>query len=186
MEAGAGLDRTIATRDCVLRLDDFALNTSLGADLPRLEGRSVVLAVSDMTKAAAALIELDGLARRIVLCPPSLDMRGLDALARHAEADALVHDGDAPAPEASFDVVAACRLPLSPLEAERARRFVTEWVMPTSGTSGPPKLVAHTILTLTGAFRSAGAQRWATFYDIRRYGGLQISCARCRGRNRSR
>ncbi len=174
MEAGAGLGRTIATRDCLLRLDDFAHGTSLGADLPRLEGRSIVLAVSDMTKAAAALIELDGLARRIVLCPPSFDMRGLDALARHAEADALVHDGDAPTPEASFDVVAACRLPLAPLKAERARRFVTEWVMPTSGTSGPPKLVAHTISTLTGAFRPAGAQRWATFYDIRRYGGLQI------------
>jgi len=46
--------------------------------------------------------------------------------------------------------------------------------MPTSGTSGPPKLVAHTLATLTGPFRPAGAQRWATFYDIRRYGGLQI------------
>jgi len=46
--------------------------------------------------------------------------------------------------------------------------------MPTSGTSGPPKMVAHTLATLTGGFRPAPAQRWATFYDIRRYGGLQI------------
>ncbi|MBV8474998.1 MAG: long-chain fatty acid--CoA ligase, partial [Hyphomicrobiales bacterium] len=172
MEAGVG--RTIATRDCVLRLDDFAVATSLGADLPRLAGRSVVLAVGDMAKAAAALIELDGTARRIVLCPPGFDMRGLDTVARLAEADAVVYDSDAPAPETAFEVVAACRLPLAPLRAERMRRWATEWVMPTSGTSGPPKLVAHTLATLTGPFRPAGAQRWATFYDIRRYGGLQI------------
>ncbi len=174
MEAGAGVGRTIATRDCVLRLDDFAAATSLRADLPRLEGRSVVLAVGDMTKAAAALIELDGTARRIVLCPPGFDKRGLDALARLAEADTLVHDNDAPAPETAFDVVAGCSLPLEPLQGERARRWATEWAMPTSGTTGPPKLVVHTLATLTGAFRPAGAQRWATFYDIRRYGGLQI------------
>jgi acyl-coenzyme A synthetase/AMP-(fatty) acid ligase len=46
--------------------------------------------------------------------------------------------------------------------------------MPTSGTSGPPKMVVHTLATLTGPFRPALAQAWATFYDIRRYGGLQI------------
>jgi acyl-coenzyme A synthetase/AMP-(fatty) acid ligase len=46
--------------------------------------------------------------------------------------------------------------------------------MPTSGTSGPPKLVAHTLATLTAAFHPVAGQRWATFYDIRRYGGLQI------------
>ncbi len=46
--------------------------------------------------------------------------------------------------------------------------------MPTSGTSGPPKMVVHNLASLTGAFRPAPAQAWATFYDIRRYGGLQI------------
>src|SRR5271154_7239097 len=61
-----------------------------------------------------------------------------------------------------------------PAENRRRRRFATEWVMPTSGTSGPPKMVAHTLATLTGAIRPAPTQRWATFYDIRRYGGLQI------------
>jgi acyl-coenzyme A synthetase/AMP-(fatty) acid ligase len=60
------------------------------------------------------------------------------------------------------------------LAAPRVARFVTEWAMPTSGTSGPPKLVAHTLATLTAAFRPAAGERWATFYDIRRYGGLQI------------
>ena len=177
MEAGAGLGRVVATRAWRLDLDGFAEGSSFRGALPRLEGRSVVLAVGDMAKAAAALIELDGVARRIVLCPPGFDLTGLDGLARAAEADALLHDGDVAPPETALDLV-ACRLPLaSPSSASRRgdwQPFATEWIMPTSGTSGPPKLVAHTIATLTGAFRPAGAQRWATFYDIRRYGGLQI------------
>src|SRR6185437_8822293 len=57
---------------------------------------------------------------------------------------------------------------------------VTEWLMLTSGTSGVPKIVGHTLAGLTGAIVSdvsaarSDAAVWATFYDIRRYGGLQI------------
>jgi hypothetical protein len=55
----------------------------------------------------------------------------------------------------------------------------TEWLMLTSGTSGPPKIVRHTLDGLAGAIIADGPARhlnatWATFYDIRRYGGLQI------------
>src|SRR6266513_1975367 len=43
---------------------------------------------------------------------------------------------------------------------------------------GAPKLVQHTLASLTGAFNAQepppGPVVWATFYDIRRYGGLQI------------
>lgn len=54
----------------------------------------------------------------------------------------------------------------------------TRWLMLTSGTTGRPKIVAHTLEGLTGAIGADGASGpgpvWATFYDIRRYGGLQI------------
>jgi acyl-CoA synthetase (AMP-forming)/AMP-acid ligase II len=50
--------------------------------------------------------------------------------------------------------------------------------MLTSGTTGDPKIAIHTLAGLTGAIAAAapGEPRpvWATFYDIRRYGGLQI------------
>jgi acyl-CoA synthetase (AMP-forming)/AMP-acid ligase II len=51
--------------------------------------------------------------------------------------------------------------------------------MLTSGTSGVPKIVGHSLEALTGAIVADGPARgappvWATFYDIRRYGGLQI------------
>jgi acyl-coenzyme A synthetase/AMP-(fatty) acid ligase len=172
--AGGGRGRCIATRGFALELDRFAGGSSLGDGLARLEGRAVLLAVGDMAKAAAALIELDGVARQIVLCPAGAGIDALGALARAAAADALVHDGDAPAPEIGVETRVACRLPLQPRSAPRAARFSTEWILPTSGTSGPPKLVAHTLATLTAAFQPVAGERWATFYDIRRYGGLQI------------
>jgi acyl-coenzyme A synthetase/AMP-(fatty) acid ligase len=51
--------------------------------------------------------------------------------------------------------------------------------MLTSGTSGVPKIAGHSLEALTGAIVADGPARgappvWATFYDIRRYGGLQI------------
>jgi len=157
-----------------LPLDAFARASSLGSHLARLEGRSVVLFVRDMAKAAAALIDLDGWARRIVLCPPGWEASRLETVVRDAEADAFALDGDDEAPPIPVEIAAPCRLPLEPLDAPRATTRETEWVLPTSGTSGPPKLVAHTVRTLTTAIADAPLQQWATFYDIRRYGGLQI------------
>ena len=127
-----------------------------------------------MAKAAAALIDLDGWARRIVLCPPEWELARLELAARDAEADALVFDGDGRLPPIPLELAAPCRLPLQNLEAPRTACCETEWILPTSGTSGPPKLVVHTLCGLMGAIAGAPLQHWATFYDIRRYGGLQI------------
>jgi acyl-coenzyme A synthetase/AMP-(fatty) acid ligase len=166
----------------VLPLDGFAQASSLGPHQASFQGRSAVLFVRDMAKAAAALIDLDGCARRILLCPPGWALSRLESAARHAEADALVYDGDEDAPGIPIQFAAPCRLPLQPLSGPRTAGCETEWILPTSGTSGPPKLVAHTLRTLMGAIADAPLQQWATFYDIRRYGGLQIFLRAVNGR----
>jgi acyl-coenzyme A synthetase/AMP-(fatty) acid ligase len=59
----------------------------------------------------------------------------------------------------------------------RRATAATEWILLTSGTSGMPKLVLHTLQSLAGALSrpsAAASVVWSTFYDIRRYGGLQI------------
>jgi acyl-coenzyme A synthetase/AMP-(fatty) acid ligase len=177
-----GLDRDIVTAEGALRLGDFADATSLGGARAELAGRSVLLLAGDQLKTAAALIELDGLARRLALCPPDLNPNLVGQVAAIAEADAIVYGGEAPPAGVDFALAAACRLPLRPAPAPPPPppplpRVATEWVMLTSGTTGAPKLVAHDLAGLTGIFSGAPTgeiHNWATFYDIRRYGGLQI------------
>jgi hypothetical protein len=64
----------------------------LGGRCQELSGSSVVIAMTDQLIAAAALIELDGVARRMVLCPPDLPAEYLPSIVRSAEADAIVSD----------------------------------------------------------------------------------------------
>lgn len=186
LEVGAGVGRAIGMAGAALAFDDFPNATSLGGYIDRLEGRSVVLIAGDQLKTAAALIELDGWARRIVLCPPDLEAKHLGAVVRDAEADAVVHGAESRPPDVDVALVAPCILPLQPHRGPRARRFATEWVLLTSGTTGDPKMVVHTLATLTGAIArgspQAAVQNWATFYDIRRYGGLQIFLRAIAGR----
>jgi len=51
-------------------------------------------------------------------------------------------------------------------------------VLLTSGTTGTPKLVSHSLASLAGDMERLGVlghgTTWSSFYDIRRYGGLQI------------
>jgi acyl-CoA synthetase (AMP-forming)/AMP-acid ligase II len=156
-------------------LASVARGTALGGSLPSLAGRSVLLRVADPLFAALALIELDGVARRIVLSPPDLANDALPGVIETAGVDALASD-QPPTPATARLAFGRLALPVQPLAAAPAARRLTEWVLFTSGTSGPPKLVAHTLAGLTGAIRPAdGAPPvWATFYDIRRYGGLQM------------
>ena len=169
---GAGA-REIATRDHRLALADFAKGSPFGPERARFAGRSVVLAVADMAAAAAALIDLDGLARRILLCPPGWEAEKIARAAALVEADAFAHDEGAESPF-PCEVALPVRLPLQAFGGSEAPVVETEWVLPTSGTSGPPKLAVHNLRTLVGAIEPAPLQQWATFYDIRRYGGLQI------------
>jgi acyl-coenzyme A synthetase/AMP-(fatty) acid ligase len=170
--------RTLSDTHHVVSLMEILSQTVLGGRLRELSGGSVLLKLSDQLKSGLAMIELDGVARRMLLCPPDLNPTHLDALIADAEIDAVVTDEPGSWKDSAIALVVSAQLPLiaaEPAQTERA----TEWLMLTSGTSGVPKIVGHTLGALTGAIVAEGPARgpapvWATFYDIRRYGGLQI------------
>ena len=163
----------------VVPLAELAHATGLGGRLEELRDRSIVLLAKDQLTAALALIELDGVARRIVLCPPDLSSEHLPAVVRDAEADASVVDERTATSGLGIPTPFDVRPDLTRSGIPRRRSRDTEWVLLTSGTTGVPKLVLHTLESLTSALpASARAPAdplvWCTFYDIRRYGGLQV------------
>jgi len=177
--AGHLSDRFLWGADASVTLGDLVSGSSLGGRLEELRGRSILVATRNQLPAALALIELDGIARRLVLCPPDLPLEHVPVVIATAAVDAVV--SDRAAPDAAAPRVGAfvtCSPTIAPAAAERTGRHQTEWILLTSGTSGPPKMVVHTLSSLAGAIKGgmtlAGPAIWSTFYDIRRYGGLQI------------
>jgi acyl-coenzyme A synthetase/AMP-(fatty) acid ligase len=146
--------------------------------LERLRGRTVMLATRTQLASALALIELDGLAQRVVLCTPDLNAEQFTALTATAGADALVLDTESPFSASPLEKFVTRKTPSGGGEWNREASQDSEWILLTSGTTGLPKLVLHSFETLAGALpRQPSSQRsmvWSTFYDIRRYGGLQM------------
>ena len=160
-------------------LAGLATGSAFPDGVDRLRGRSVMIATGPQLPTVLALLELDGIATRMLLCPPELPAEHLTALMAEAQVDAVVTDG-AGLGSAPGDVLRVpCRSDFGGAPPSSLDRDVdTEWVLFTSGTTGRPKMVRHTLHSLTGHLTDAPAAQagmvWSTFYDVRRYGGLSI------------
>jgi acyl-coenzyme A synthetase/AMP-(fatty) acid ligase len=169
---------TLHGRGDSVSLSDLAAGSTLDDALESLRGASVLISTGEQLPTAVALLELDGVARRMVLCTPDLTPHQLSEVATTTQAAAVVLDSDQ-----AVDLPAAvtrCVATPQPVPAAIRRRGSepTEWILLTSGTTGTPKLVVHTLSSLAGTLPrqppATGRLVWSTFYDIRRYGGLQI------------
>jgi acyl-coenzyme A synthetase/AMP-(fatty) acid ligase len=162
-----------------VHLADVQAGTSASSWLSNLSGRSVLIAIRDQVAAALALIELDGVARRIILCPADLAYEHFPSVIASAEVDAIVSDND-DLKRRGIGAELHVTSTSAPARHLSSESRATEWVILTSGTTGTPKLLIHSLSGLTAAIKveanSASDARvvWGTFYDIRRYGGLQI------------
>src|SRR5665213_3631080 len=169
--------RMISDARRIVSLSDILQHTCLSNRLGDLSGRSVLMAVSDQLISGLVMTEVDGVARRMLLCPPDLNADHLQSLMQDADIDAVVTDQPERWVSSDVKLIVPAGPPMRATVTTKTER-ATEWLMLTSGTSGVPKIVGHTLDALTGAIVADGAARnaavWATFYDIRRYGGLQI------------
>src|SRR3984893_15995097 len=131
-------DRTISDARQVVTLTNILAETCLFGRPGQLAGSAVLLAVAEQLISAIAMTELDGVARRMLLCPPDLNPDHIQALIEDADIEAIVTDEPRRWADAGVYLIVGAHLP------ERAKVTVkneraTEWLMLTSGTSGVPK-----------------------------------------------
>lgn len=142
-----------------------------------LAGRRVLLAVGGQRAAARVMLALDGLVARLVLVPPGLAPEHVARIAADGEVDLCVTDAEG-LPDDALPGLARIEAATAWTAAAPAEPRETEWVLATSGTTGVPKLVVHTLDGLAGGINASASPEpgtvWSTFYDIRRYGGLQV------------
>src|SRR3569833_2040864 len=108
-------DRAISDPRHVVALSTLATQSCLGRGL-ELVGRSVLLATSGQLLAGLAMIEIDGVAQRMVLCPPDLKPDHLASVMADAGIDAVVTDQPERFAAIGIDVVVPVGLP-QPVEA---------------------------------------------------------------------
>src|SRR5579871_2566260 len=178
LDDSANFNGSLSAIDAQVPLGTLKRGSSLNVDVAKLKDRSVLIATCDQLTSALALIELDGVARRLTLLPPDFPREHLAAIVAGAQIDAVVCSEETREQDVNVALRVICRPQITMVERAHLDRRATEWVMFTSGTTGVPKMVVHSLAGLTAAIarreRRDETIVWSTFYDIRRYGGLQI------------
>ena len=142
------------------------------------QGKRVAIGALPVVDFVSALAFLDGLAQAIVLLPTEDDQATRETRLAQAGIDIVVEaDGFGFAKRlVQLDVTEASRIAQRPV-ADRPAAIQTTWLLPTSGTTGTPKLIAHTFATLTRSMttrRIGDDYTWGSLYSLRRFAGLQV------------
>jgi acyl-CoA synthetase (AMP-forming)/AMP-acid ligase II len=152
-------------------------------DTKPLAARNVALWVSKPLAFAFAIVATEGCAARVLLLPSDAASPVIRHLLMSFGADIILTDHAVPADLQDLGIpvitlpTTMASISLSSTSWPEAS-LLTRWVIPTSGTTGPPKLVAHTIRSLTRTSKTdpdtGSRYRWGLLYDPARFAGLQV------------
>jgi acyl-coenzyme A synthetase/AMP-(fatty) acid ligase len=141
--------------------------STLRADLI---GKRVALNIEKDEYYALSLLLLDGVCDAMLLLHPETDAVASEGQIRQFVADFVLTDS---ALNGHVDERAVIRSHSMALPTNRD----TEWFIPTSGTTGTPKLIRHTLRSLTRTVRDSEGRDplcWGMLYGLSRFAGLQV------------
>lgn len=136
----------------------------------------IALRLKSVASAIRVLCAFDGCVQSLVLLPPSLDEMTSARLAERARCDWVISDVDH-GPALGAVPILRCEA-LSGFSGRAAAPMRTDWILCTSGTTAEPKLVRHSLDSLTRTTRldpqRSADVRWGLLYDYTRFAGLQV------------
>src|SRR4051812_46224076 len=94
--AGCLSSRAIRSSTGTVSLADLLTGSNLDCHPAELAGRSILLVTRDQLAAALALAAVDGIAERVILCPPDTAPEHVPALIRNGRVDAILSDYELP------------------------------------------------------------------------------------------
>ncbi len=141
--------------------------TALRQHYSRYFNLPVALSTQDRLSFVLHLVALDGWVSRILLLPSSISKNdSSEILQRAGISDVLGGDEASSTPD---DGSAG---------ADSGAGIETRWVIATSGTTSVPKLIDHTLNTLTRSVSVSQGELsdlvWGTLYEFDRFAGLQV------------
>ena len=138
------------------------------------QGKRVAIGNLPVIEYVATLIYLDGLAHCILLLPNEDDEQTRAARLAQANIDIVLEKN-------GLGLFTLSNRPgtvgVTATPTDRRAALETIWLLPTSGTTGMPKLISHTLASLTRSMmaRPVGdAYLWGSLYSLRRFAGLQV------------
>ena len=149
------------------------------------DSRVAVFASEDID-IAALLLALDGFGKQIAVLPRTSDLEFVRSFVRETSTQTVLTTNALDAEKLEGSGVSARLLldPLTVVDQEPVgpscarRRCPTRWVLATSGTTGQPKLVSHTLRSLTRTTKRdlerGSAFAWGSLYSLASFAGLQV------------
>jgi len=134
--------------------------------MPSIKGRAVALCGLTPHELITALVAFDGYARSMLLLPASLSEEVTTMLVNAAGC------------EWRFDSLKEQPIRLNEQKVGCSELQLTTWILATSGTTGTPKLIEHSLETLSRTVKRnvsrGGEYTWGLVYDPFRFAGLQV------------
>ncbi len=165
------LDRTafISKNNTLSYLDIKRLHSKNLETMLSFKGSCVAINGRKRSEFALLLSILDGYTSRIVFLPEDIDNNLLEQFYKETGANYEVYlDNDL----LKFNTIKTYKTD------QTNSTYLTEWVIPTSGTTNIPKLVVHTFDSLTRTAQSNVEKgkhyRWGLVFDIYRFSGIQV------------
>lgn len=151
---------------CLTRPKLHGIERRYGRLLQKMAGRRIACFFHSMPHLAKALLLLDGLCQQLLLLPADLDDTALQHFLDSSSTELVLTDQKERLSSALYFTEDAGTPPVYAHE--------TVWLLPTSGTTGVPKLIPHTLKSLSRTVRQKSSEHWGLLYEINRFAGLQV------------